>query len=147
MEHEFRRTTRGHLVSCLFLWKQLSISVPVQQPIIVYLLNSEYLVYDGWTWKLRQCCRSCGCNQEYIITRVSNLQYPRRNTVVQSNVTSGVLHVRKHRKCIRTLPYFCSICTYLEGAWSSANVISSSHAAEKPFLENGGHAVPDIKEK
>ena len=33
-------------------------------------------------------------NQEYIITRVSNLQYPRRHCV-QSNVTSGVLHVRK----------------------------------------------------
>ena len=52
-------------------------------------------------------------------------------------------------------PYFVSItsiCTYLEGAWSSTNVISMplkwiEEWIKKPYLVNGGHAVPDIKEK
>ena len=54
-------------------------------------------------------------------------------------------------------PYFVSIisiCTYLEGAWSNTNVESSAAVAplkwieewiKKPYLENGGHAVPDIR--
>ena len=62
----------------------------------------------------------------------------------------AVLHVRKRRKCIRTLPYFIRFSTYLEEAWSSANISSAAVTPlkwiEKPFLDNGGHAVRDIKE-
>ena len=46
-------------------------------------------------------------------------------------MTSGVLHVRKRRKSIRTLIVSVPIGTYLERVWSSENVISSSRAALK----------------
>ena len=42
-------------------------------------------------------------HQEYIITRVSNLRYPRRNTVYKVTWLPGYCTWEKCRKCIRTL--------------------------------------------
>ena len=64
--------------------------------------------------------------QEYIITRVSNFQYPRRNTVYKVMWLPGYCTWEN----TVNVSVLCSICMYLEGAWSSANVISNSHATE-----------------